>query len=149
LFLLNVLAFLPLNIFFIISLLSTSTSSFLSAYEYRNVFTVTGSSIGRMMDRQNSEFKIGYQGNGVYPVGVVYTADGYDPDLSVYYPPSAEDKQPEAAGKFCITLLYARGAHNHAAWYMPVPDNDLPSARIHSQTTHDEIKLQGGSSGSS
>jgi hypothetical protein len=89
-----------------ISLLSTSLSSFLSGYKYRNVFTVTGYSIGRVMDRHNSEFKIGYQRNGVYPVGVVYTVGGYHPVLSWYYPTGAESGQLEAASKFCSTLLY-------------------------------------------
>jgi len=100
-----------------------------------------------MMDRQNSEFKIGYQGKNVYPVGAVYTVVGYHPGLSGYYPTSAEGGKREAAGKFCNTLLYMTGAHNHASWYRRVPDNDLPSARIHSQITHDAVRLEGGSSG--
>jgi len=58
-----------------------------------------------MMDRQNSEVKIGYQGNNVYPVGVVYTVGGYHPGLSVYYPKSVEGGHLEAASKFCSTLL--------------------------------------------
>jgi hypothetical protein len=57
-----------------------------------------------MMDRESSEFKIGYQGRSVYPVGVVYTVVGYHPGLSGYYPTSAEGGKPEAAGKFCSIL---------------------------------------------
>jgi hypothetical protein len=72
--------------------------------QYNNVFTVTGSGIDRMKDRQNPEFKTGYQRNTVYPVGVVYTAVGYHPGLSWYHPTSAEGGKPEAAGKFCSTL---------------------------------------------
>jgi len=63
------------------------------------------------MDRQNSEFKNGYPGKSVYPVGVVYTVGGYHPALSVYYPTSAEGGTPEAVSKFCSTLLYIREEH--------------------------------------
>jgi hypothetical protein len=64
-----------------------------------------------MMDGQSSEFKIGYQRNSVYPVGVVYTVVGYHPGLSGYYPTSTEGGKPEAAGKFCSTL-HERGAQS-------------------------------------
>jgi hypothetical protein len=74
------------------------------------VLTITGSSNSGTTDVEtdslkNSKLNFGYQSNGVYPGGIVYTASGYYPGGGVYYPAGAGGRYPVSNGKLRNALL--------------------------------------------